>query len=278
MRSRWRQAAGVCAGGVAAYVGLVVLGDWWYWGTPFYSGKHIVQYTLVDRLSSRGYEPWHYYVSHALAWTDPFAIVAVGVALAKRERQIALWVGLPLLLLSLLPHKEPRYLLPILPFWAALAAFGAWQAIEVVRVSPRKERLAIALLAVAIVGFLFETDRYRFRRATDAVDAAKYVAQQRPAVVAIEHAWTAGGRLYLPDALIVDLELRDPLNRARAIDRLCTDRSIDWTILRRNAAQELHDRLRPCDFAPVQSSSIPETWLVFTRSVTPQRVTRESRE
>ena len=138
-------------------------------------------YTLVDRLSSRGYQGWHYYLSHAFVWTNPFALASVIVALIYRGRQFgALWVGIPLLLLSVLPHKEARYLLPILPFWCALASVGAWEAITRLRTSPQRERLAVVFLVLLFAGTLVEADRFRFRRSSDGVAAMQFVAAQQP--------------------------------------------------------------------------------------------------
>jgi hypothetical protein len=267
LQRRWGGSVLLLFSGVAAYVGLICLGDWLYWGSPFYSGRHIIQFTLVDRLSSRGYEPWHYYVSHVLAWSNPFAVAAVAVALARDGRRYAaLWVGVPMLLLSLLPHKEPRYLLPILPFWSALAALGAWRAVEQCRVSPRKALLAVGLLTLLAVGLLVEADRFRFRRSADAVRVMEFVAAQHPKAVAFEESWNGGGWLYLGSAGLVDLQLRNAPDPKKSTAAVCQDRLVDWAALRnRRESESAIAVLKTCGFSEVTTAQLPTTYTVLER-------------
>lgn len=268
MQKRWTASVLLSLSGVAAYIGLICLGDWLYWGSPFHSGRYIIQFTLVDRLSSRGYEPWHYYVSHALSWSNPFAVAAVAAALAlARDGRwyAALWVGTPMLLLSVLPHKEPRYLLPILPFWSAVAAMGAWRAIERMRVSPRRELLAVGFVTLLAIGLLTEADRFRFRRSADAVKAMEFVAAQHPKAIAFEESWTGGGWLYLGSARLVDLQLRDMPGPGKALATVCQDPSIDWVVLRNRRASDFATAVAGCGFVPVSSVELPSTYAVFRR-------------
>jgi hypothetical protein len=271
LKRRWGAGVLLLATGAAAYVGLICLGDWLYWGSPFYSGRHIIQFTLVDRLSSRGYEPWHYYLSHLLVWSNPFAVAAVVFAVANGGRTYAgLWVGVPLLLLSLLPHKEPRYLLPILPFWSAVAALGAWRALEGIRLSRRKELLSAAFLALLAIGLLVEADRFRFRRSAEAVRAMEFVASQHPKAVAFEESWTGGGWLYVKDAKLVDLQLRDAPEPEKTVAAVCQDRVIDWVVLRsRRGSDGSVATLTGCGFTRVASGQVPPAYIALKRSSGP---------
>src|SRR5262245_2783509 len=89
-----------------------------YWGEPFFSIRHIVDYTLVQGLSSRGYQPWYYYLRAVPDWTNVVTLaLAVYATIAVRMWMLAAWAWTPLIALSLLPHKEPRYLVPMLPFY-----------------------------------------------------------------------------------------------------------------------------------------------------------------
>lgn len=303
LQKRWGASVLLLLSGAAAYIGLIALGDWLYWGSPFHSGRHIIQFTLVDRLSSRGYEPWHFYVSHVFSWSNAFAAAAVAAALAlargddgrrfEVRRYAALWVGLPMILLSLLPHKEVRYLLPILPFWSVVAAIGAWEAIHwMMSDSPRHEHhqqhersdpreqhkrsegrgrsewrewLAPGFVALLIVGLLTEADRFRFRRSADAVEAMEFVVAQRPTAVAFEESWTGGGWLYLGNARLVDLQLRDVPEPEKSLAAICQDPAIDWVVLRSRRTSDLASTISGCGFVPVNSADLPSTHAVFTR-------------
>ncbi len=119
-------------GGVSVAVFLLAVGlsDALYRRLPFYSLKNIVDYTLVRRLSSRGYEPFHFYLSGVGLWTDILTFALAVYALKLRNRMVYLWALLPVILLSFFPHKEPRYLVPALPFWAILAGLSAWHFLE----------------------------------------------------------------------------------------------------------------------------------------------------
>jgi hypothetical protein len=268
---RWRRAVLIVIGGVAAYLGLLIAGDWLYWGSPFHSGKAIVQYTLVDRLSSRGYQGWHYYLSYVLVWTNPFAVLSVLVALfyggTAARRYGALWVGIPLLLLSMLPHKEPRYLLPLLPFWCALASVGAWEAIARLRPASRSELFAAGFLALFVVGMLVEADRFRFRRSADGVAAMQFVADQQPRAVAFDAAWAGGGRLYLGPVPLMELHLQSPDAAERSLATLCRDNVVDWVALQsREGVERSIGRLESCGFETVSRPQLPSTYVILRRT------------
>lgn len=110
----------------AAFILAIGLSDAFYWKSPFYSLKNIVDYTLVKKLSSRGHEPFHYYISSIGLWTDFLTFALAIYALKLRNKKIYLWAFSPVILLSFLPHKEPRYLVPAMPFWAIMAGLSAW--------------------------------------------------------------------------------------------------------------------------------------------------------
>ena len=166
--------AAAVLGGVAATV-LVVIGvsDALYWGRPFHSLFAIVDYTLVQRLSSRGYEPPWYYLTHLSEWSDVLLVVLACLAWQRTSRSALLWAALPLALLSVLPHKEARYAIATIPFWALAAApaLRAWIAHGYVRtphpVHVRVGALGIALLVAAAVAF--DAGKFRFVRSEAAV-------------------------------------------------------------------------------------------------------------
>ena len=200
-----------------ALAAVVILGpvDRLYWGEPFHSLRHIVDYTIVRRESSRGFEPWHWYLTHLSRWTNGLTFGLFLAAVRFPPRTLLPWAFSPLLLLSLLPHKEARYLLPALPFVTTSAAWVAWKLLERSGV-PASERAgrpkgqpwwAFPLVAAACVAFLLEADGYRFRRSESAVEMARYLATRgEPGSVAIEQSWKAGGRIYLGPIPLEDVD------------------------------------------------------------------------
>ena len=111
---------------------LIILGlsDALYWKSPWSSLKNVVDYTLVKKLSSRGYESPLYYLLSVGIWSDFLTIGLACFALKLRNRLMCLWAFSPLLMLSFLPHKEPRYLVPTIPFIAIMAGLSAWHFLD----------------------------------------------------------------------------------------------------------------------------------------------------
>ena len=113
------------------------------------------------------------------------------------------WAFLPLLILSVFPHKEPRYLIPVLPFVAILAGAGLWEfLLQIVHSPPgnagKNQLKAVFLIFIFLGSLLFEMDQYRFRRSESAVVVAKYLRKQGHVNhAAVQQIWRAGGSLYL---------------------------------------------------------------------------------
>lgn len=200
---RWRHLVvfGIAFLGAAAAIQLAA--DLLFWGEPFHSLAAIVQYTLIDRESSRGFEPPWQYALGLTSWTDP---VVAALALAASSRKLwrpALWAWSPVLLLSLLPHKEPRYLVPVLPFVAMLAAMKVWDLAEHTAAHAWLARssaapIALALCVAVMVSLLYGISGFHVRRSDDAVRLARVLARD-PDIggLAVEQLWRMGGRLYL---------------------------------------------------------------------------------
>ncbi|MEX2660627.1 MAG: glycosyltransferase family 39 protein [Vicinamibacterales bacterium] len=53
-----------------ALLAITGVADLMYWGTPFYSFRNAVDFTLLKGLSTRGYQPFHYYFSHIGEWSN----------------------------------------------------------------------------------------------------------------------------------------------------------------------------------------------------------------
>jgi hypothetical protein len=118
-RRAWQVAVGAITS-IAITVGVF---DWIRWGSPFSSLRKFAQLTLVERdFASRvkHQSPWWYF-EMLPRWC---ALTLLPFFWKARRSPMWLFVLIPLLLLSLVSHKEVRYLQGIIPFLAVLAAIG----------------------------------------------------------------------------------------------------------------------------------------------------------
>jgi hypothetical protein len=196
----------------AAATCLLILGpgDRLYWPSTFFSLRNIVDFTVVKGLSSRGYEPvWQYLLLAPLA-TDVLFIGLFLYSFRSAGSKLLVWSIVPLVLLSAFRHKEERYLLPLLPFWALCVAAGFWRVLGYSARQTAGARCYLALYLFTGVT-LSEIDGWRFRRSEDAVDVARELSR-RPDVrdVAMEEATTVtGANLYLAEkATVVNIDSR----------------------------------------------------------------------
>jgi hypothetical protein len=196
---RWTHGLWHLLGFVAAAGSVQFISDYWYWGHPFHSARAIVDYTLVDRLSSRGYDPWWYHARELTSWSDVL-VIALAAYATRRNLTLALWTWLPIVVLSTLPHKEPRYLVPVVPMLSLLAAQGFIALLGVLRSRSDATAAAWALcLVVAVVGRVVDqTSKYHIVRSDREVRFAQQIAPSlSPPPVMAEQAWRFGGHLYL---------------------------------------------------------------------------------
>ena len=200
IQRRWRHAVLVVVVSGASAGLILGVCDAVYYGEAFSSLKAAVRYTLVDKLSSRGFQPFHYYLSAVGGWASlPFLVLVANGARLVKDGAVY-WGVLPILALSLLPHKEARYLVPVIPFLAMLAAVAIWRTLASARYHQSSGLLrSPTTLVLLLVGFLlFELDGMRFRRTESSVDAARIIASRpETATAGIQDVWTAGGRIYL---------------------------------------------------------------------------------
>ena len=239
LERQWTRA--VAFGMAGAGIGALVVGaaDVLYWGSPFYSLHQAVDYTLVNRLSSRGYQPIGWYVTHVPEWSTWPVIALAAAGTLRAPVSVTLWAWVPVLVLSLLPHKEARYLVPSVPFISLLAAYGVQALIGTAArpiLSIERSRVSTVLAVALVFSVLQEAGDWRLRR-TDA-DVTMFEHTVVPAlrageVVSVEQAWRVGGHLYLPSGVqLVDL---DP-SLLSAADLLQTG---GWIILDVNSVERL---------------------------------------
>jgi len=182
-RRAWQVAVGAIAS-IAITVGMF---DWIRWGAPFSSLRKFAQLTLVERdFASRvKHQSLFWYLEMLPRW----CALTLLPFFWKARRSHAWWfVLIPLALLSLIAHKEVRYLQGIVPFLAILGAIGFAQ---------MKHAVAIPLLAISLVWNLWGI-RFLERESRPAVDAARLLGSDPHArVVASSQPWACGDKLYL---------------------------------------------------------------------------------
>jgi hypothetical protein len=232
---RWKGAVSIAGGFLVTTVAIFGLGDWQYWGSPFHSLINAVDYTVVRRLSSRGFQPFHYYLTHASEWTNYFSLSLAMIAAAFRFWRPTLWWLVPTIVLSFLPHKEPRYLIPTLPFLALCAGYGLLEVSQTLeRMSLAKARRVALVLWIGVAAAVgFELGGFRFRRTDRDVDLARrWSGDWHREGVAIESPWRVGGQLYFPRAPGVVLAIdRESLSEDRYLQALASDRRVGWVLL-----------------------------------------------
>jgi 4-amino-4-deoxy-L-arabinose transferase and related glycosyltransferases of PMT family len=187
-------AAGVTA---ATTIGIA---DALYWGHPFHSLLAAVDYTLVRGESSRGHEPFWDYLRIVPSWST-WIVVMLAVAGSSRRHAETWWLWTPVVLLSLFPHKESRYLLPVIPFLCIAAARGFLRIAEWLRHASEvtgwqrwARDLFPPLFALAV---LHDVGGWRLARSNEGIRLAEYLRQTGEVGVAVQDSWRLGGRPYL---------------------------------------------------------------------------------
>jgi hypothetical protein len=207
--SRWQHLVLFSASLIATLAIAIGVTDYAYWGTPFSSLWSAVDYTLVDRASSRGYEPVFAYLILVPQWTNwiVFLLAMVG---AWHGRLLGYWMLIPIAVLSLLPHKETRYLVPVVPYACIAAAVGLGAVAKFVRrehATWRAQAIATLLPPLLVLGILQDAGGWRLRRSNEEVRLASWLRSQGPGGVALRHVWRAGGGVYLSgNRPLVDIE------------------------------------------------------------------------
>jgi hypothetical protein len=175
----WRVLAGFAVG-TAVFVGAY---DWISWGRPFASLIEFARYTLIARESSSlmKTQPVWWYIASLPQWLAP----PLWPFLGRDWRRALAFLAAPVVVLSLVHHKELRYLQAVIPFAMILAAAGWTQF--------KHRRIAIALLILALP---LQLARIRSieKRSMAAAEAARFL---RGKTVAVSQEWAYGGRLFL---------------------------------------------------------------------------------
>lgn len=219
---RWRSLAGGALGVGAVLLGLGLL-DWLTWGAPWHTLWKYLEFNILSGGSAKfGTKPGWWYLP-TLAGMVPLLLVwHFGRGLARWELlggSFVFYFGV----MSLLAHKEVRFLAPLLPIFVAIAAGPAWRTLSQ-RV--RSRRVMGGLVGVyALSSLAAATVQMPGGLATDEIDALVFAGQDASLtglIVAGQKEWNISGRFYLrrdvpllvrPEQQVHELDgaLTDPL-------------------------------------------------------------------
>jgi hypothetical protein len=178
---------------------------------PWSSVPEFMRFTFVQQASSslRPEQPAWWYLQTLPQWISvplwPFLLTS------PRRRALAL-VVLPVALLSVVGHKELRYLQPVVAFAMILIAVSA---VEWWDLGWKKTVATLLVLA-----FPLQLGRIRSieRRSAPAVEAAQFMSDRGVRRVALSQVWAYGGRVYLGNGVeVADLEVPPRPDRVRIV-------------------------------------------------------------
>jgi phosphatidylinositol glycan class B len=137
-RRRWRDSLAYVGGGfVMAVVGGVV--DWKASGGPFLPAYNYVTWSLKGGPDGWGTSPYSFFSEHlGITLGISYVVLALGLFVAARASRGLVIVVLVFMAIHLkVPHKEVRFLLPVIPLALALSAVGLAQLLSGLRLGPR---------------------------------------------------------------------------------------------------------------------------------------------
>lgn len=125
---RQREALLFAGAGAAALLAGSGLLDWLSWGRPFHSLLAYVDFNLLrGGASTFGVEPFWYYAQSLWTSSGPVLVGLAGLCVlgGLQAPMLGAAVLLDVLVHSLIPHKELRFLVPVLPLVGVLVGLGA---------------------------------------------------------------------------------------------------------------------------------------------------------
>lgn len=162
----WKRAGTLLGGFLTLFIPLMVF-NWVLYGVPLLTllkGQQIVGQVLGCTVLR--FKPWYNYLY--LIWIEHFfhvlALPGLYFTLKKINKNkalIALAVIIPLAYFMIVPCRDYRYLINVLPFIALLTAFGADEIINRFKKNWRPALFVFVLIAVIIIGGIQTIGYYR---------------------------------------------------------------------------------------------------------------------
>jgi phosphatidylinositol glycan class B len=142
------------AAGMALALLLGGLLDWATWGRPFQSFLVYLRFNLIEGGANQwGIAKRGFYLRVMLAANGPAILLLAAGVLAglRRTWPVVLLVMLYLLVLSAIPHKELRFLFPVLPLFLLCAAVGLAQLAARLPFPAGRQRAAVVGLGLCMM-------------------------------------------------------------------------------------------------------------------------------
>jgi phosphatidylinositol glycan class B len=144
------------SGGVVVLIACFLL-DSWYYGNWVSAPWNYFKSNMIDGIASHfGVSPWYFYLDTILSRSTPLIgliiLLALTVFLVRKYRNPIAWCIVPYLLVhTLIPHKELRFLFPVAFFLPFILVF-TWQEIpEKWTTGIIKQAILYPILAVALI-------------------------------------------------------------------------------------------------------------------------------
>lgn len=152
-RRQWRQ-AGVALAVLSGWALAFGLLDALTWGRWFHSAIVYLDFNVLQGKAAQwGTEPFGYYPRVLRTAMPALTVVTAALALVAVPRAWALasLAAAFFVLHALQPHKELRFLVPVLPLFAALAGVGLDSASRLLRGAPARATATVAVAAGALL-------------------------------------------------------------------------------------------------------------------------------
>jgi phosphatidylinositol glycan class B len=153
-RSALRYLAAATAMGIAG--GML---DWITWSYPFQAFWNYVKYNVIDnRGTANGTSPFDYFAIHLASSMGPaLGLLFLGGAVgARRAPGLTVIVLVYFVVHSLVPHKEMRFLLPLLPLALVLAGVGLTELLEAWSARPAPTLAVAVVVSLALLAHAWQ--------------------------------------------------------------------------------------------------------------------------
>ncbi|MFT4093580.1 MAG: hypothetical protein QM640_08065 [Niabella sp.] len=114
----------------------VIIDSWFYGNIVFTPWNYFYSNIVLNTASHFGISPWYYYL--VIIITKPILVIGVLIILCifivtyQRPKSLLVWLLIPFLVIhSLIPHKEDRFLFPVINFLPLIIVLG-WQELKTI--------------------------------------------------------------------------------------------------------------------------------------------------
>jgi hypothetical protein len=192
--------------GFATVLGLLGLLDWHTWGEPFHSLRAYASFNQPqgEVVHSFGTQPWWWYlpVFGAMA---PYFLAWQLLRGLRAQRLAAACFGIYVVLVEAHPHKESRFLLPLVPLGLAIAAGPAWETLLQLQARGRRWRLGLATVYAGWSVLALTVMRpFDLLAAETQAELALRQDPELTGMLVVGDFWDSGGYFYLHQQVPLD--------------------------------------------------------------------------